>query len=119
MSKQLVKVVRRYLALLTLLLTKERLSRKYLNEPLLFRIIESKYNEDDGYIGYKPEGVTKLKYWTTTFTQAEHGDTDPEAICNAVGIEYKPDCEYTILLIDHQKPMKSAICIALFPPTRE
>ncbi|MCE9846412.1 hypothetical protein NB557_04670 [Vibrio alginolyticus] len=82
---------------------KREIVQKGLNEPLLFRIIESKYNEDDGYIGYKPEGITKLKYWTTTFTQAEHGDTDPEAICNAVGIEYKPDCEYTILLIDHQK----------------
>lgn len=82
---------------------KREIVQKGLNEPLLFRIIESEYNEDDGYIGYKPEGVTKLKYWTTTFTQAEHGDTDPEAICNAVGIEYKPDCEYTILLIDHQK----------------
>lgn len=82
---------------------KRDIVQKGLDEPLLFRIIESEFNKDDGYIGYKPEGATELKYWTTTFTQAEHGDTDPEAICNAVGIEYKPDCEYTILLIDHQK----------------
>jgi uncharacterized Zn-binding protein involved in type VI secretion len=82
---------------------KREIVQKGLDEPLLFRIIESEHNKDSGYIGYKPDGVTKLKYWTTTFTQAEHGDTDPEAICNAVGIEYKPDCEYTILLIDHKK----------------
>lgn len=82
---------------------KREIVKKGLDEPLLFRIIESEHNKDTGYIGYKPAGVTKLKYWTTTFTQAEHGDTDPEAICNAVGIEYKPDCEYTILLIDHKK----------------
>ncbi|MFW1141927.1 hypothetical protein ACEV8V_25185, partial [Vibrio parahaemolyticus] len=49
---------------------KREIVQKGLNEPLLFRIIESEYNEDDGFIGYKPEGVTKLKYWTTTFTQA-------------------------------------------------
>lgn len=94
---------------------KKEIVEKGLDEPLLFRIIESEYNKDDGYIGYKPEGVTKLKYWTTTFTQAEHGDTDPEAICNAVGIEYKPDCEYTILLIDHQKADKIGDMYSFIP----
>lgn len=59
---------------------KREIVKKGLDEPLLFRIIESEHNKDTGYIGYKPAGVTKLKYWTTTFTQAEHGDTDPEAI---------------------------------------
>jgi hypothetical protein len=94
---------------------KKEIVEKGLDEPLLFRIIESEYNKDDGYIGYKPEGVTELKYWTTTFTQAEHGDTDPEAICNAVGIEYKPDCEYTILLIDHQKADKIGDMYSFIP----
>ncbi|CAE6937016.1 hypothetical protein ACOMICROBIO_EPCKBFOG_03510 [Vibrio sp. B1FLJ16] len=94
---------------------KRDIVQKGLDEPLLFRIIESEYNKDDGYIGYKPEGATELKYWTTTFTQAEHGDTDPEAICNAVGIEYKPDCEYTILLIDHQKANEIGDMLSFIP----
>ncbi|MCA0936299.1 PAAR domain-containing protein [Vibrio alginolyticus] len=94
---------------------KRDIVQKGLDEPLLFRIIESEYNKDDGYIGYKPEGATELKYWTTTFTQAEHGDTDPEAICNAVGIEYKPDCEYTILLIDHKKADEIGDMLSFIP----
>ncbi|GLR03958.1 hypothetical protein GCM10007906_15450 [Vibrio hyugaensis] len=81
---------------------KREILQKGLDEPLLFRITQSKYAKDDDCIGPPSEGNVG-RYWTTTFTQAEHGDTDPEAICNAVGIEYKPGCEYTILLIDHQK----------------
>ncbi|WP_238117640.1 PAAR domain-containing protein, partial [Vibrio cincinnatiensis] len=81
---------------------KREIVQKGLDEPLLVRIIQTRHAKDSGYIGPSSEGNVS-RYWTTTFTQAEHGDTDPEAICNAVGIEYQPDVEYTLLLIDHQK----------------
>ncbi|WP_243033063.1 PAAR domain-containing protein [Vibrio cincinnatiensis] len=81
---------------------KREIVQKGLDEPLLVRIIQTGHAKDSGYIGPPSEGNVS-RYWTTTFTQAEHGDTDPEAICNAVGIEYQPDVAYTLLLIDHQK----------------
>ncbi|HDY8053307.1 TPA: PAAR domain-containing protein [Vibrio vulnificus] len=80
---------------------KKAIIEKGLVEPLLFRITKSKYAGDEDNIG--PKSATEAKYWTTPFTQIEHGDTDPEAICNALGTQHEPDCEYTIFLIDHQK----------------
>lgn len=82
---------------------KKEIVKKGLDEPLLFRITKTKYSTDSDYIGYKGEDAETGCYWTTTFTQVEHGDTDPEAICNAVGIDYDSECEYTIILIDHEK----------------
>ena len=82
---------------------KKEIVKKGLDEPLLFRITKTKYSTDSDYIGYKGDDAETARYWTTTFTQVEHGDTDPEAICNAVGINYDPESEYTIILIDHEK----------------
>lgn len=82
---------------------KKQIVGKGLEEPLLFRVTETRFTNDSDYIGYKPPEIQTAKYWTTTFTQAEHGDSDPEAICHAVGVNFDPEAEYSILLIDHQK----------------
>jgi uncharacterized Zn-binding protein involved in type VI secretion len=82
---------------------KQEIVKNGLDEPLLVRMLETKYAGDDGHLGYVPKGASTTRYWTTTFTQAEHGDTDPEALCQAVGINHDPEAEYTMVLIDHKK----------------
>lgn len=72
-----------------------------LSETFIVRVIESKYAGDSGNIGYVPKGATTTKYWTTTFTQLEHADSDPELVTGAVGITYNPESEYTLLLFEH------------------
>ncbi len=82
---------------------KKKIVAEGLNERFLVRIVKKDHAIDDGYIGKVLPGQKRVQYWTTTFTQAEHGDTDPEAICSAVGVDYDPKSEYTILLIDHKR----------------
>ncbi|HCG8169925.1 PAAR domain-containing protein [Vibrio parahaemolyticus] len=93
---------------------KREVVAKGLDERFLFRVVESEWTGDKGYIGPPSEGKAR-RYWTTTFTQAEHGDTDPEAICKAVGRDYNPTCDYTILLIDHEKAAELGDMVSFIP----
>ncbi|CCN71521.1 putative PAAR repeat-containing protein (modular protein) [Vibrio nigripulchritudo SFn118] len=82
---------------------KREIVAKGLDEPLLVRVMLSDYDKDEGYLGQVDKATNTAKYWTTTFTQAEHGDTDPQALCEVVGIDYDPNANYSVILIDHQK----------------
>lgn len=65
-----------------------------------------KYNS----LGAAMEGNTGkgAKYWSTTFDQMEAADSDPELICKMIGIEYDPNTEYALAIIDTEKAYQMA-----------
>ena len=78
---------------------KLRIVEAGLEEKYIVRIIETRYGSDDGSIGWvSPEG--RSNYWTTTYTQLEYADKDAELISKAVGRNYDPNADYTLLVID-------------------
>lgn len=86
-----------------------------LNEKFIVRVIETKYAGDSGTIGYVPQGANSATYWTTTFTQLEHADSDPELLTSAVGITYDPNASYTLLLIDQEQASAQGDMISFIP----
>ncbi|RMF18860.1 MAG: hypothetical protein D6758_03325 [Gammaproteobacteria bacterium] len=58
-----------------------------------------------GMMGATFEGTTGkgAKYWSTTLDQIEDADTDPKLLCEKLGLEYNPDEEYVLILIDSRK----------------
>lgn len=60
-----------------------------------------KYNS----LGASMEGNTGTgaKYWSTTFDQMEAADSDPELICKMIGIEYDPNIDYALAIIDTEQ----------------
>lgn len=86
-----------------------------LDEKFIVRVIETKYAGDSGTIGYVPQGANSATYWTTTFTQLEHADSDPELLTSAVGITYDPNASYTLLLIDQEQASAQGDMISFIP----
>ena len=80
-------------------------------EKFLVRVIRRDCASDSGTIG-RPGTTT---YWTTTYTQAEHGDRDAEHLCRSVGIDYDPKCSYTLLLIDAEAAYEQGDMVSLIP----
>ncbi|MBU2115277.1 MAG: hypothetical protein KKE94_16045 [Gammaproteobacteria bacterium] len=60
-----------------------------------------KYNS----LGASMEGNTGTgaKYWSTTFDQMEAADSDPELICKMIGLEYDPNIDYALVIIDTEQ----------------
>ncbi|MBQ1783510.1 MAG: PAAR domain-containing protein [Gammaproteobacteria bacterium] len=84
-------------------------------EKFLVRVIKTDYASVDGTIGYLPKGATSTTYWTTTYTQAEHGDHDAELLCRGLGINYDPKCSYTLLLIDAEAAYEQGDMVSMIP----
>ncbi|WP_159820240.1 hypothetical protein [Colwellia sp. 20A7] len=74
-----------------------------LDEKYIVRIIESRHAKDEGTVGWVNPKTKQSTYWTTTYTQLEYADKDPELITSAVGIAYKEAADYTLLVIDADK----------------
>src|SRR5690554_729832 len=74
-----------------------------LQEKFLVRVVESGHASDAGTIA-KP-GTTN--YWTTSYTQVEHADSDAKLLCQTLGVNYDPNKKYSMLIIDNQKATKS------------
>lgn len=55
-----------------------------------------------GALGREMQGTSGKgpKYWSTTFDQIEDADTDPKLISEKLGLDYKPDQNYVLLVID-------------------
>lgn len=77
--------------------------RGELDDRFVVRLIESKYAGDDGYLGQQ-DGAGRVKFWSTTFNQAENADTDPETLAPLFGFTPKPGADYTLVLVDTQAP---------------
>lgn len=89
-------------------------SKGDINEKYIVRVIETQHMKGgEGYLGQNAGGV--VKYWSTTFDQLEANDTDPSLICAAVGIDYNPDSDYTLAIIDRAKIMDKEGSYALIP----
>ena len=86
-----------------------------LDERFIVRVVKTKYAGDDEYIGKPPKGETTATYWTTTFTQLEHADTDAELAARAVGIDYDPGASYTLLLIDQKQAYAEGDMVSFIP----
>lgn len=86
-----------------------------LDEKFIVRVIKTDHAGDSGNIGYMPKGATTATYWTTTFTQLEHADSDPELLTSAVGITYDPKASYTLLLIDQEEANAAGDMVSFIP----
>ncbi|MCI2285055.1 hypothetical protein L3081_18720 [Colwellia sp. MSW7] len=71
-----------------------------LDEKYIVRIIESENATDEGTVGWVNPQTKQSTYWTTTYTQLEYADKDPELITSAVGKPYNDTADYTLLVID-------------------
>ena len=58
-----------------------------------------------GMLGLPLKGKTGegAKYWSTTFYQIEDADTDAELICGILGLDYKKDANYMMVVVDTEK----------------
>lgn len=58
-----------------------------------------------GSLGRGMDGAsgTGPKYWSTTFDQIEDADTDPKLISEKLGLDYEPDKQFVLIVIDTQK----------------
>ena len=81
---------------------KKAIVKNGLDETVTVRVIESKYANDDGWIG-RPTVAGHSYSFSAPLSLVEHGDTDAEALLNAFGTRYDPKKEYTILLMDLNK----------------
>jgi hypothetical protein len=71
-----------------------------LDDRFVVRLTETKYAGNDGYLGQMNNG--EVKYWSTTFNQMENADTDPKTLCALIGVDYKPEKSYTLVIVDTQ-----------------
>lgn len=71
-----------------------------LDDRFVVRLVETKYAGNDGYLGQMNNG--EVKYWSTTFNQMESADTDPKTLCGLIGVDYKPEKSYTLVVVDTQ-----------------
>ncbi len=84
-------------------------------ERFIARIVKTRYATDEGTIGYLPEGATTSTYWTTTFTQIEFADTDAQLIAQALGLDYDPKSDYTLLLINQEQAFEEGDMVSFIP----
>lgn len=61
------------------------------------------------------EGVAGVQVWSTTLDQVEHLDTDPRLISQALGVDYKPDANYKLAIVDQAEAVKHADAEAIVP----
>ncbi|MEE2730537.1 MAG: type VI secretion system tip protein TssI/VgrG [Pseudomonadota bacterium] len=97
---------------------KLRIVEEGLQEKYIVRIIKTNYAKDTGSIGWVNPDTGRSTYWTTTYTQLEYADKDAELIAKAVGTDYDPKSEYTLLVIDAEQAAKTGD-MTTFIPTYE
>ncbi len=56
-----------------------------------------------------------VRYWSTTFDQLEDADTCPEIICKKLGLDYKPEQEYCLLIVDTEKSKEISGTVSFVP----
>ena len=87
------------------------------NERFHVRFMEYGYLERNNKAGSMgaPMPGKGAKYWSTTFDQIEDADSNPEIICKKLGIEYNPESEYTMIIIDTEKALPITDAKTLVP----
>ncbi len=74
-----------------------------LDDRFVVRLIETNYAGGDGFLG-RSDATGRVKYWSTTFNQAENADTDPDTLAPLLGFTPNPDASYTLVVVDTQAP---------------
>ncbi len=81
-----------------------------------YRATEQSPDNLTGALGQELQGTTGKgpKYWSTTFDQIEDADTDPQLICEKLGLDYEPNKEFVLVIIDtdHAQPLTGVDSIA-------
>lgn len=72
------------------------------------RFMESRYltyDGEPGMLGAPMRGTSGngAKYWSTSFDQLEDADTDARLIAEKLGLDYDPNTEYALIVIDTEK----------------
>ncbi len=72
------------------------------NYQWVYRTTEQSPDNLTGALGQELQGTTGKgpKYWSTTFDQIEDADTDPQLICEKLGLDYEPNKEFVLVIID-------------------
>jgi len=83
------------------------------NERFQARFMEANYLNNrntpndplSGTMGMPMEGASGkgAKYWSTSFDQIEDADSDPKLISEKLGLEYNPDKDYALVIVDAEK----------------
>ncbi|TBW56513.1 hypothetical protein EZI54_09455 [Marinobacter halodurans] len=92
------------------------------NDRFIVRLVET--HHVDGY--KQPEGAMAgtlgrpgadgtVRYWSTTLDQIEPSDTCPKLIAEQLGIEYYPDANYKLAIIDREAAIKQADARTIIP----
>src|SRR5690554_1820717 len=85
----------------------EQLADEPVTDSILVRVMEARYVDRggplQGTLGAPLAGTTGIKYWTTTFAHLEDSDLDPRLITKKMGLDYEPDAQYVVCLIDREK----------------
>ena len=84
------------------------------------RIMDEKfltYQGKPGLLGTPFEGKSGFgaKYWSTTFDQLEDADTDPKLIHLKLGLDYNPESNFVMVIIDTDKAKKIADTHTIVP----
>lgn len=63
------------------------------------------YDGGPGLLGAPMRGTSGsgAKYWSTSFDQLEDADTDARLIAEKLGLDYAPNTEYALIVIDTEK----------------
>ncbi|ROS00191.1 hypothetical protein EDC56_2828 [Sinobacterium caligoides] len=58
-----------------------------------------------GALGLNMQSVNGkgAKYWSTSFDQLEDKDSDPKLISESLGLDYNPNVDYTLVIVDTEK----------------
>ena len=93
----------------------EIIDKGEVNEKYIVRIVESKYVSDDGKLGLANKETNQASYWTTTYTQIEHADSNAKMIWDIVGWEAKEGAEYSLFIIDKDKAYERGGMLNVLP----
>jgi len=90
------------------------------NERFHVRFMDANYLEykgKPGNLGQPFEGISGngAKYWSTTFDQIEDADTDPKIISEKLGLDYDPNKEFVMVIVDTDKTKVIADTHSIIP----
>lgn len=80
------------------------------------RFSEKQYLGDDNYLG-RPDESGAVRTWLVDPDDIEHCGDNPEPICAALGIDYRPGADYALTLIDAGLMHDLSPGMAVFTPT--
>ncbi|REL26619.1 hypothetical protein DXX93_08545 [Thalassotalea euphylliae] len=93
---------------------------KVANERFHVRFMDANYLEYKGKPGnlgqpFEGESGYGAKYWSTTFDQIEDADSDPKIISEKLGLDYQPDKQFVMVVIDTEKTKNIADTHSIIP----